>query len=311
MRRTVLLVSIVILFLSPMLFSVPSHAVHAELSSKQIGTINKAVDELKDRAKGIQRKGYMKLKKIGPQTAPFVMEVVEDRTVNPVSRKLACDLLGELKQKEATHPLIYAMKDPVYTVRAAACKAQGMIADPAAAGPLIGMLGDPDPNVREAAVYALINFNDSSIPVKVEKLVNDDSENVRVAAATLISVKADPRTAANAREVLKKDPSPTVRGLLARALGRMKNTRATDMLMETVVEDRAEFVREESAIALGEIGEKRAVPRLIEALKDEYKDVQLRAMYSLRTLTGKNFGKDPGEWADWYRRETYVKREGE
>jgi len=308
MKKTVLLICIAGLVVTSAFFAASSHSVQAELTSKQIGEIEKALEKLEDRAKGVQRTGYMKLKKLGPTTAPFVADALKDKTVNPASRKLMSDLLGELKQREATHTLIYTLKDPVSPVRAASCKALGMIADPAAVKPLLGMLNDPEPNVRESAVYALISFDDNLIPPKVAELMNDNSDNVRVVAATLLSIKADPRTAEVVREAMQKDLSATVRGLSARALGNMKNTRAVNILMEAVVEDGSEFTREESAIALGKIGEKRAVPQLIEALKDEYKDVQLRAMYSLRKLTGKNFDRNYNEWSDWYRRESYVKR---
>lgn len=272
----------------------------AGLSSKQIRRVQEGVELITAEAKGPRKQGYKQLKGVGISTVPYLIAVLEDKSVNRDSRKVVCDLLGDMKAKDAVPALIYTLKNKSYTVRAAACKALGKIADPQAVFPLLGMLKDEEGRVKETAIYALISFDETTIPVEVEKLLKDTEERVRIAAATLLNDKLDSRTAEACRQALQKDKVGEVRAIAAAVLGGLKDIDAVDALMETVVEDPDYRVRESAAEALGKIGEKKAVSALIDALNDEYKDVQLQASYSLTKLIGKNFKRDYDKWMDWY-----------
>ncbi|MCK4463886.1 MAG: HEAT repeat domain-containing protein [Candidatus Omnitrophica bacterium] len=299
MKKTIVLIGIAALIISSTFF-VLSSCLAAELSSLEIKRIEERIEKIKSRARGIQRRGYKELEEIGPVTAPYLIEVLKDKSVNSESRTLVCDLLGKLKAKEAVPVLIYTLKKKSHTVRAAACKALGKIANPAALDPLLEMLDDEKANVRESAIYALINFDNDIIPLAVVELMEDEAEHVRIAAVTLFDDKLDPRTAEPIREALEKDKSVSVRQIAARALGGLRDRGAVDILMEAITEDRGQGVREECATSLGDIGEARAIPALIEALKDDYKEIQLKALRSLKELTGKHFGRDYDEWSTWY-----------
>jgi len=272
----------------------------AELSSKQIGKIEKGVEKIKRQERGIQREGYKELKKIGITTAPYLVETLKDKAVNRESRAVICDLLGDLKATEAAPVLIYTLDNESFTVRAAACRALGAIKDPTAVKPLLRMITDSKPEVREAATRALISFDDDRIPPKVAKLLDDEADFVRLAAITLLDDKLDPRTAKAIRFAFQKEEMGNIRKIGARALGGLKDKEAVDILMVAVTEDVDHFVREECAISLGKIGDDKAISSLIEALKDEYKDVQLRAAYSLKNMTDKHFGRDYKSWSEWF-----------
>lgn len=299
MKKSIYLVSTLAIIISLSFITVVP-CLAEELSSKQIKRIEEGIEKIKDQARGIQRNGYRELKKIGPTAAPYLAETLKDKTVNRESRALICDLLGELKAKEAVTVLIYTLKNESYTVRASASRALGRIADPAAIKPLLGMLDDEEYEVREAATYALMSFDDDRIPPRVERLLKDDEGPVRFAAISLLNDKLDPRTARGIRQAVREDKLADVRQIAARALGGLKDKEAVDILMESITEDVDDSVREECAVSLGKIGDEKAIPALIEALKDEYKDVQLRASYSLKDLTGKFFGRDYEEWSEWY-----------
>ena len=58
--------------------------------------------------------------------------------------------------------------------------------------------------------------------------------------------------------------------------------------------------RWEAAWSLGRIGDEQAIPALIEALNDTSEDVRWFSSWSLRTLTGEEFGPDYDTWSDWW-----------
>ncbi len=298
MKKMISLVCVAALGTCVFLFAPPLYSAE-DLSSLDISRIEKSLARLKSEERGIKSAGYKELTEIGVSAAPYIIEAVKDKEVNTDSRRLMCDLLGELKAKQAVPVLIYSLNNKTDTIRAASCKAMGLIADPQALDPLLGMLSDEDGDVREAAVYALASFN-GTVAMKVVKLIKDKEDFVRVAVLRVLNEKVDPATAGDIREALQKDKSGNVRALAARALGGLKDKGAVDAVIFAVIEDADNFVREECAGALGKIGDAKAVPALIAALKDEYKDVQLRASVSLKSITGESFGRDQEKWQSWY-----------
>jgi len=86
------------------------------------------------------------------------------------------------------------------------------------------------------------------------------------------------------------------------------NWRNSELAKQAAIDDIAALkdtdprVRRGAAFALGIIRDSRAVEPLIDALKDEYEQVQNRAISSLRQITGKDydFGEDPVKWQQWW-----------
>jgi HEAT repeat protein len=96
-----------------------------------------------------------------------------------------------------------------------------------------------------------------------------------------------------------KDPSWQARWFAAQALGEIKDPRAVEPLA-AALKDKNVYVRAMAAWALGEINDPRAVEPLIDALRDEIKDVRKKAALALQEITGKDFGKDPVKWREWW-----------
>ncbi|MBZ8178551.1 HEAT repeat domain-containing protein [Oscillatoria salina] len=92
------------------------------------------------------------------RSVPILIAALQDNTffqANPFSRVCAAKALGQLKDKRATLPLIYLLKDDWEESRKAAAWALGEIKDSRAAEPLIKALQDNNKEVRQAAREAL------------------------------------------------------------------------------------------------------------------------------------------------------------
>jgi HEAT repeat protein len=96
-----------------------------------------------------------------------------------------------------------------------------------------------------------------------------------------------------------KDPSWQIRWYSAEALGEAKDPRAVEPLI-AALKDKNVYVQVMAAWALGKIKDPRAVEPLIAALGDEIKDVWKEAALALKEITGKDFGKDPTRWQEWW-----------
>ena len=68
----------------------------------------------------------------------------------------------------------------------------------------------------------------------------------------------------------------------------------------TALKDENSYVRATAAWALGEIKDLRAVEPLIAALKEKSHGVRKNAALALKTITGKDFGKDAALWQKWW-----------
>jgi len=271
----------------------------ASMSQLEIKKIEDGVKKMKGESTGVRQQGYKELRDIGANCAPYVAEALTDKLVVSPSKVMMCDLLGELKSKEALPALTATLRNQSPAIRAAAARAIGSVADLSSIEPLVGLLADEDPHVREAAIDSLAAVNANEAP-RITQLLKDEQENVRVAAIKFLNGRKDTATIQDIREAFTKDKSGNVRAIAARTIGEMKDTAAVDALMIAVIEDPDNFVREECAASLGAIRDSKALPALIEALKDDYKDIQLKAASSLKEMTGQDFGKDYEKWLNWY-----------
>ena len=216
-----------------------------------------------------------------------------------------CVALGAL----TVEPLIAALKDAGWSVRADAAKALGKIGDPRVVEPLIAALKDKDEYVRKAADEALVKIGAPAVEPLIAAL-KGENKDVRQAAAAMLGrlgwqpgrdetagwywmVKGDwdkcVALGALAVEPLiaaLKDGSFSVRKAAAYALGEIKDPRAVEPLI-AALKDKDEYVRKAAAYALGKIKDPRAVEPLIAALKDQNSDVRKAAAYALGEI------KDP------------------
>jgi HEAT repeat protein len=93
-----------------------------------------------------------------------------------------------------------------------------------------------------------------------------------------------------------EDNEPTVRTAACQAWADRKDDESVRILSKTLASDTNIDVRLASARALGEIGRPAAVPTLVMALDDSNPALQLRAVRSLESITGKDYGNDFDAW---------------
>lgn len=96
------------------------------------------------------------------------------------------------------------------------------------------------------------------------------------------------------------DAGAPARADVANLLGDIGDTVAVPDLIDVLLLDDEEQVRREAAWSLGRIGDDRAIPDLIDALNDSSGDVRWFVAWSLRTLTGEDYGPDYETWSDWW-----------
>ena len=105
----------------------------------------------------------------------------------------------------------------------------------------------------------------------------------------------------NVDQIIKdlQNDSWQIRWDAAAALGETKDPRGVDPLI-TALKDENSYVRMTAARSLGMIDDPRVIEPLIQALRDESHGVQKNALLSLKARTGRDFGKDPKAWQEWW-----------
>jgi hypothetical protein len=153
---------------------------------------------------------------------------------------------------------------------------------------------DDDAAVRQAAVRALGLHGNPDDALLIAQDLEDDDYLVRLAAAQALQKLHNP-------DVI--DPLIAHLSLESMAL---RNARSTASLAirgadgeRKIAEETEPAVRAEVALALGQYRTIKVVQSLIGALSDRSLAVNHNAIKSLTTLTGQDFGYDPGLWLDW------------
>jgi len=101
------------------------------------------------------------------------------------------------------------------------------------------------------------------------------------------------------------EAEPSIRASVAKLLGDIGDAAVAPDLIEVLEYDDDDRARWEAAWSLGRIGDEQAIPALIDALNDTSEDVRWFSSWSLRTLTGEDFGPDYDTWSTWW-----AKRDG-
>jgi hypothetical protein len=92
------------------------------------------------------------------------------------------------------------------------------------------------------------------------------------------------------------DPDPGIRRTAVEAWGTRRSEMAIEVLSQTLSSDTDLDVRMAAARALGNYSDRTAVESLGIALDDPNPALQYRAIESLRTATGKDYGGDVAAW---------------
>jgi len=170
--------------------------------------------------------------------------------------------------KPAVEPLITALKDKEYSVRAGAAELLGEMKDSRAVEPLIAVLKDKDAYVRSKAEGALVRIKESRAVEPLITVLRDEDRSVRVSAAYILGQMRDSRAVEPLIAALN-DKEASVRSEAIKALTEMKDSRALDPLM-TAMMDKDNSVRIEAANALEKLGKASlTLEPLITAMQDK------------------------------------------
>ncbi|MDZ4820370.1 MAG: HEAT repeat domain-containing protein [Planctomycetota bacterium] len=96
-----------------------------------------------------------------------------------------------------------------------------------------------------------------------------------------------------------KDPDKDVRIIACQVWGKRADAESVQLLGETLRSDSDFDVRIAATKALGTTGSPAAVPMLATAIEDPDPAMQLRAVESMRTTSGKDFGDDVKAWREY------------
>lgn len=124
---------------------------------------------------------------------------------------------------------------------------------------------------------------------------------VRGAAVRGLAHHGSPEDVPRLLEALETEESTAVRAEIVRALQRIHAPEAVSPLIALLrdIDDEPPQIRAEAANALGQYPEQRVLDALVLALRDDSLLVNERALQSLNTLTGEDFGDDDAAWFDW------------
>jgi HEAT repeat protein len=217
---------------------------------------------------------------------------------NPVVRRIAIEILGDIKDnraikplirllkdkypfiyeeaekalskfgKEAVDPMIDALSSPHHQVRSIAVNLLGRLKDERALEPLIERLKDDHDEVCLLAVEALGKLKHSSVVEPLISVLTDTRDEFRLEAATTLKNISSP----NAFEPLVRaldDENPEVQAQAALALGKIGDVNAVEPLLAKVTE-RQDGVWEYAVLALGDLGDARAMGPLMYLAGSKY-----------------------------------------
>jgi HEAT repeat protein len=228
---------------------------------------------------------------------PFLIEMLGDENQvkkAPESRTL---YLGDLAEdalvkigEPAIEPLIKALKNDDWHIRAGAAVALGKTRNARAVEPLMDALKDKDRKIEGWAAKGLGLMGEPAVEPLI-KVINEDGYGFQLVARALGEI-GDPRAIEPLIASLSKDSNhaniidvsmalgnigtpavgsligllesynPDIRKEAARALGWIKDKTATDSLFAAFMKEKSPEIQEEILQALGRIGDPKAVPPL-------------------------------------------------
>jgi HEAT repeat protein len=222
------------------------------------------------------------LSKLAGNIADLQSDSVDDRQ-RAVSR------LGETGQIEAVEPLLAALRDDAWNVRAAAATSIGKLyytsgavralSPGKIADALLPLLEAEQPGLRINTVRSLGWIGDARAAAAVRGLLNDEDERVREAVITTLGMLGDTSSAAAFVELLKHEDKWT-RHKAANALGNLHSPESFAPLIEALG-DTESVVRGGAVMALQELGDPRAAEHVRQLLRDPDPDVRFWAIQAV------------------------------
>lgn len=210
--------------------------------------------------------------------------VQRTRSLDPVQRAAAAELLGAAHRAEHTDAVLRLLQDRDPDVRQVAARALGRIGRPDSAGALLSCVqGSRSVPVR-VVTRSLALLGPDAAPALAGAL-DDESPLVRAVAADMLGLTGAVRACPALVRHLRTDTTE-VRIRCARALGRIGAQAALEPLLEAVGGEQPTPLRAVAVRALGDLGAVQAVPRLRSALSDASPRVAHNAAEALARMGG-------------------------
>jgi HEAT repeat protein len=263
--------------------------------------IEKSIASLQDKKGTIMRTAKKDLIAFGSNAVEPLIGVVKDWKGQPADLRVVCvDILGEIRDERAVPVIIGTLTEDKMTMRYNAARALGNIADKRAAPALIGLLNDKEWQVRFYAVEALGKIGDrSAVNPIADIMVKDANSEIKLAAIDALN-SLDGKSRYKSVIELFSDNQPSIRSRAVELSAKWKTEEALPLIVRMLRDDRSNVVRSSCAYALGIYKNFASVPALIQALSDNYKDVRIYALESLKGISGQNYHYDQGQWSNWF-----------
>ncbi len=204
------------------------------------------------------------LKAIGSPAVPYLIESLADTSNTKVGTIIRT--LGEMKDKQATGPLVRMLDNGDFRIRGGACTALGLIGDTVSADYLIPALNDTANLVRKSAAFALGEIGAPKAISYLMKLLSDEYYGVRFAAGNSL-VKFGPLAVKPLIPLLGLGDM-NLRCLVIEILGKTKDKKAFESLLVNLASpDWA--IRGFTVEALGNLGNGRATKAIKDLEKTE------------------------------------------
>ncbi len=198
------------------------------------------------------------------------------RSVSPIRRLRAIEMLGGLGAVSAVDDLVARLDDPDGEVGRSAVRALGRAGSPDSVPALLALLDDDASGMPVHYItLALLRVGPAGAP-QLESALLTHGPRGREAAANVLGWLSETASLAALRAALG-DPEPTVRAAAVEALGRIGMPDAVEKMIELLDDAQPEHVREMTVIALGRLGEPQAVPALAGALGGSHRMNRLAA----------------------------------
>jgi HEAT repeat protein len=246
---------------------------------------------------------------IGSSRAVMPLITIMNRDEEKIVRREVITALGNIRDFEATSPLIKVLEDQDKESRRRGVEALGKIGSRRAVSVIIGALSDQDALVRKKAIEALgrRTRDRHTMEQLFVKTLDDRNADVRLLAAeTLDDMRWSPKTdqeqisyciatrnwnspilssTSAVEKLVKMLEDERTQNLNARVnaaivLGKSGDNRAVKPLLR-MLEDENANIRQTAVAALGEIGNAQVINPLINVLKDENADVRATAATAL------------------------------
>ena len=302
MRNRVITAGLIFLFSLGFLIQVPRlFGAEEKFDYRVKQKIEKSITGLQDKKGTIKRTAKKDLIAFGSDAVEPLIGVVKDWKGQQADLRVVCvDILGEIGDERAVPVIIDVLKEDRMTMRYNAARALGNIADKRAAPALIGLLNDKEWQVRFYAVEALGKIGDrSAVNPIADIMIKDANSEIRLTAIDALN-SLDGKSRYKSVIELFSDNQPNIRSRAVELIGKWKTEEALPLIVRMLRDDRSNVVRSSCAHALGIYKNFASAPALIQSLSDNYKDVRIYALESLKGMSGQNYNYDQDKWSNWF-----------